>query len=340
MLLLARYRLSSKNMSGNLMKDKNIVGNLIAQLKNQATNDFELHRIEVLEKDLFNPPRVEIVDDNYQKFDGVKYRKLKGKNRYACSRFIHQAVYAYYHGEISEGYDIHHEDWNSFNNEPENLICVSKAAHQQIHYGEKILREHLAECAYCGKKFKSVNNAKYCSRKCWYEGRKPEKICENCGKPFKARSENTRTCSAQCAGQLKQKESSIQQICPVCGKEFTTKKKRGRKTCSQECYRQLIGLRQKSKKKFEERICIICGEKFIVEKVRKKTCCSDKCRRTLAWETKHLENPAPTEKTCPICGKIFLPKRRNIKTCSRECSIKMTLQTKQHQHLYKSKSHV
>ena len=35
-------------------------------LRNFAENDFELHRIDVLEKDLTDPPKAEIIDEKKQ----------------------------------------------------------------------------------------------------------------------------------------------------------------------------------------------------------------------------------------------------------------------------------
>lgn len=92
------------------MKNKEIVQELIEQLKNQADSDFELHRIEVLERDLFNPPKAEIIDDKHQKFDGVTYRKERKSNHYRNSFGLHQVVCRYYYGEISSGCDVHHKD--------------------------------------------------------------------------------------------------------------------------------------------------------------------------------------------------------------------------------------
>lgn len=42
-------------------------------LKDNAETDFERHRISVLENDLTNPPKVEVIDEKHQKFDGFIY---------------------------------------------------------------------------------------------------------------------------------------------------------------------------------------------------------------------------------------------------------------------------
>ena len=46
-------------------------------LKSAAENDFERHRLDVLEKDLTAPPKVEIIDEKHQKFLGVTYHEEK-----------------------------------------------------------------------------------------------------------------------------------------------------------------------------------------------------------------------------------------------------------------------
>lgn len=68
-------------------------------LKDNAESDFERHRIAVLEKDLTEPPKVEIIDDTHQKFDGVIYYKDK-HGHFNKGISIHRAVWRYYNGEI------------------------------------------------------------------------------------------------------------------------------------------------------------------------------------------------------------------------------------------------
>ena len=101
-------------------------------LKDAAENDFERHRINVLERDLTAPPKVEVIDDNHQKFDGITYCKDKS-GHYRATFHIQRAVVTYYTGESLCGYDIHHVDFNPDNNSADNLIKLTRAEHQKLY---------------------------------------------------------------------------------------------------------------------------------------------------------------------------------------------------------------
>ena len=44
-------------------------------LRAAAENDFERHRIDVLERDLHEPPKVEVIDDKHQRFADILFFK-------------------------------------------------------------------------------------------------------------------------------------------------------------------------------------------------------------------------------------------------------------------------
>lgn len=51
---------------------------------------------------------------------------------------MHRFVWAYYHGPIPGGHDIHHIDHDKTNNDPANLECMSKAEHTRRHAKEVV----------------------------------------------------------------------------------------------------------------------------------------------------------------------------------------------------------
>ena len=152
------------------MKNPELVKKLLAELKSLTSNDFELHRVEVLEKDLLEGlPVVEVIDDTHQKFNGVTYVKSNSGHFRTASYPIHRAVYEYYCGEIPAGnYNIHHIDLNKENNSVENLQLLTSSEHQKLH--NEIEREkHQRLCPICGKTFiyKNGNTSQiYCSHTC------------------------------------------------------------------------------------------------------------------------------------------------------------------------------
>jgi len=226
------------------MQNPELVKKLIAELKTCTTNDFELHRVEVLEKDLLEGlPVVEVIDDTHQRFNGVTFCKNEhGHYHKNCN--LHRTVYAYYYGEIPEGYHIHHKDFNKNNNEIQNLQALTNQDHQKLHANTKIFKEFT--CCQCGNKFFAANtNARFCSKKC--EGR-----------AYK-HSENTQE-TRQCV---------------ICGKIYSTYKYNNTKTCSKECKHILSG---KTNAHYEhKKICPICGKIFYTSKHPKTLCCSRAC---------------------------------------------------------------
>lgn len=215
-------------------------------LRNAATNDFERHRIDVLERDLTAPPVAEQVDNSHQSFNGVIYRKNKD-GHYSKQVGIHVDVWRYYNGDIPEGYVIHHDDWNPSNNAPDNLQLVTRAEHKRIHnFGKPVRRRELATvvCLNCGKIFMTdiPSKTKFCSQNCkvFYHNRHHEpvrKTCEYCGKEFileglsVMHAKSQRFCSRECA----QKSGRDIRVCPCCGERFETTKSNPKRCCSHSC---------------------------------------------------------------------------------------------------------
>lgn len=185
------------------LKDKIRVQKLIEELKSLVDNDFELHRINVLEKDLTAPPTVEIIDDNHQKFDGMLFNKNKG-GHFTNHASMHRAVYTYYYGEIPEGYEIHHVNENKADNDISNLAMLTKSEHSKIH--NQTAQPVNVKCGYCGKLFQvskiHKKQARFCSYSCsakYKRGHFPIlKKCQNCNKEFFTTYPLKKFCSAEC----------------------------------------------------------------------------------------------------------------------------------------------
>lgn len=176
----------------------------LAVLRAAAENDFERHRIDVLERDLTSPPAAEVIDENHQRFNNIVYKKT-ASGHFNRTLGIQQTIWAYVNGEIPKGYEIHHIDGNSANNTIENLQCMTKSEHTALHVTTGNIREY--RCVQCGKKFTSNNRAKnsrFCSRTCATTWRRAnvqvEKACENCGKVFSTPKDRpSRFCSPHCS---------------------------------------------------------------------------------------------------------------------------------------------
>lgn len=76
-----------------------------------------------------------IISSTKQMFNGEpfylcgKYFQHKGKR-------LHRAVWEYHHGEVPDGYHVHHIDEDRSNNDPANLLLVKGTEHVRHHMAE------------------------------------------------------------------------------------------------------------------------------------------------------------------------------------------------------------
>lgn len=289
-------------------------------------NGFELHRIDVLERDLTAPPVAEQIDEKLQKFNGRIYRKNAG-GHYTTYISIHQVVWRYYHGDIPEGYEIHHDNENKADNSIVNLKCLTKAEHRSIHKADRLTDTNVTKtfvCAICGKEFNGSVGSKnlYCEACAESHPNEllKEKKCPHCGKLFFAKHYNQKYCSRQCGFNARSQRAIITRQCPVCGKEFSQRESDHNQACSSECGHKLSSMTLAINA--VEKICPICGGTFI-PKTPLQIYCSVKCRETQHVRQKRAKN---SPRKCVICGKEFRPIRPSTKTCSRECKTKYLVQ--------------
>ena len=256
-------------------------------LRNFAENEFELHRIDVLEKDLSAPPQVEQVDETHQKFNGVIYRKSKDSH-YRMQYDLQRVVYYYYCGDIPEGYVIHHVNFNPEDNDISNLALLTRAEHGKIHNFST--RKFKAICAICGAEFESYNKSKYCSQNCREIAESKEKTCPACGKKFLSNDRSTVYCSPHCAQSKRrerQRESRPNKIftCQNCGKKYYGSESPLDKYCSTSCQNAYY-----YRNKREKRNCVICNREFSTHKYHNvKTCCKE-CAEKLGWQNRRKKS--------------------------------------------------
>lgn len=186
-------------------------------LKDAAENDFERHRIAVLEKDLTAPPVAEVIDDTHQKFgDWIFY---KHGNHYIIHSSIQRFMWQYSYGEIPHDkvYEVHHKDFDPKNNSLDNFQLLTQSEHQKLH-------KNLIKPVKC--------------------------ICETCGKTFINNRRPSRFCSTSCRNASRWTKEIYKEIrvCSWCGKEFSTDKYHVTKCCSKSCAQKLRSQTRKSNK--------------------------------------------------------------------------------------------
>lgn len=257
----------------------------LAVLRNAAENDFERHRLDLLERDLIAPPTVEVIDDTHQKFNGVTYG-TDNSGHYVKLTSLHRAVWIYHHGELPKDYVIHHVDINPANNSIDNLQMLTKEAHIKLHNTQIPLSK---TCPTCGVSFIPKNKHQiYCSCSCSakheiVEGK--EKLCPVCGKSFIKKRPRQIYCSQNC--RILHQKNYSQKTCAICGKEFTVSGKHPeKKTCSAHCAGKLACL-NRGEQLATPRKCAICGKVFMPRWASsKERACSPSCGHKLAQQVR------------------------------------------------------
>lgn len=162
---------------------------------------------------------------------------------------LHRAVYLCYNGEIPEGFHVHHVDHDKNNNEPENLVALSKEDHLRLHGLE------LSEDEREARRDNLTQNARPAASewhksdegRAWhlehYEQMKDAlyvrilMTCDNCGKTFEGIPNQSRFCSNACKSAWRRKAGldDVDRECPSCGRIFRTNKYAPAECCSRSC---------------------------------------------------------------------------------------------------------
>lgn len=196
----------------------------------------------------------------YIEFDGIRfYQDQKGYwlgHVNGKRKRLHVYVWEKHNGEIPKGYHVHHIDFNTDNNEIENLQLLEERGHLSLH-GQ-------------------VEKNKAIARKNIEEHARPKAIeyhkSERSTEFHKEHYKNT-------LGVLHKQR--ITRVCCVCEKEFETDACRpDAKYCSNSCKSKA---RRSSGVDNEKRLCIACGKGFTTNKYSKAQTCSKKCTMAIRF---------------------------------------------------------
>ena len=190
--------------------------------------------------------------------DGFKFTRIGGKKYHYNStsrKYLHQYIWERENGPISKGYEIHHIDMDTNNNDINNLQLLTIQEHRKLH---KTLswNEDRREWARNNLQTKARPKANEWHRseeglkwhKEHYEKykdklfRKEMFVCECCGKEYESVVKDVnRFCSNKCKSKFR-RDSGVDDVnrkCELCGVEFRVNKYSKARTCSRSCTNRL-----------------------------------------------------------------------------------------------------
>lgn len=169
--------------------------------------------------------------------------RLKGKKR------LHQEIWQDANEcQVPDGLVVHHYDHNPLNNDPTNLVLISRKAHARYHMTPKqvdALVKHLPKAREAAKAWHSSDAGLEWHRehgKRTWEGRELATFkCQHkpCGKTFESlkRGESVRFCSNPCKTKARRASGvdNVERVCQGCGERFTCNKYDKTTCCSKKC---------------------------------------------------------------------------------------------------------
>lgn len=194
-------------------------------------------------------------------YDGITwYRDVDSDNnlfRYwhkSNGDLLHRYIYEKHYGPIPEGYAIHHIDFDMYNNDPTNLMCLTPQQHMAIH-----MKCNAENEAFIAKRKEHLDKIRPMSKE-WHASEEGHKWHVEHGKKV--------------ASEVEERAY----ICEQCGKEFFTKPFGTNKFCCNACK---SAYRRKMRLDDEERVCAFCGNTFTINKYSKTQCCSRRCSQRM-----------------------------------------------------------
>ena len=182
-------------------------------------------------------------------------------NKNVPERLLHRRVWFDAHGQIPEGYEIHHKDNDWTNNSLDNLECMCGSQHASDHMKkrwenpeqrEKLLLHNAANRELTKAWHASPEGLHWHSenaKQAWLTRSFVDLTCIGCGSMFQSQVSTSQWCNSACwqrANKHRIKRES--RVCVMCGNGFECKKYTKTSTCSLVFRSYLIAFNRKDRK--------------------------------------------------------------------------------------------
>lgn len=173
-------------------------------------------------------------------------KSSSSRDYFRCGKkCLHRQVWIDHHGEIPQGFQIHHKDGDKGNNDIANLECVTPREHSERHWTperSEQQRRWLEKIRPLASEWHKSEDGKDLHKRLGALAHKKfvpvDKACEHCGKVFTPGKIGNldKFCSNACKSAARRKSGvdNVVRICP-CGREFTCNKYSKQRFCSRTC---------------------------------------------------------------------------------------------------------
>lgn len=183
-------------------------------------------------------------------YRGVVYTRSKGRPYYSAPRghdgesLLHRQIYADHHGPIPDGYLVHHADHDKSNNDPSNLVALTRKEHAAEHRNDELWssdewQAHLTEIREKATEWHRSDEGRAWhrehGRKVWEGRERFDKPCEHCGSVFPAATRRARFCGRNCIAAARRRRVRVVSECAECGKPFEQSEALRQVTCGPSC---------------------------------------------------------------------------------------------------------
>lgn len=160
---------------------------------------------------------------------------------------LHEEIWRDAHGDIPEGYEVHHADFDPLNNELSNLACVTIAEHKELHRERGRQRGRERGVPDAARRAATAWHRSEAARPlhvanghaAWATVETRTEVCEQCDAAYDVRTlhRRDRFCSDKCKSAARRASGvdDEQRSCAVCSAAYTVNRYSRKKTCGRVC---------------------------------------------------------------------------------------------------------